>query len=372
MKAGKTLHVVAQELERIRDNAVDYLADSSALTAEARADDVAVLLGDRQDGERFGIRRTAHSHLSGFCEIPARYYNRLLNESRELWAENVNHWLRANSRRRFVRTLDGHLRAFLSDQYRPLDNWEFANAVLPVVAELGGKVESCEITEKRLYLKVVRPDLQAEIMAPNARWGRGHDRVDIVQAGLVLSNSEVGCGRIAVQPAIHTTACTNMMISKTNVFAKTHLGRRLGGGDDDGIERWLSDATRRQRDQVVWAELRDVARAALDGRIFHETVKRLREARQVDLVQKDDQIIPTVEKVANHYGIRDNESEGVLDYFIKGGDLTWYGMHSAVTRYAQDVDSYDRSTELEEIGGRMIETPTNKVRRLLAAVPSAN
>ena len=44
------------------------------------------------------------------------------------------------------------------------------------------------------------------------------------------------------------------------------------------------------------------------------------------------------------------ESSGILDHLIRGGDFTLYGLANAVTRTAQDVESYDRSTEMESIG----------------------
>jgi hypothetical protein len=38
-----------------------------------------------------------------------------------------------------------------------------------------------------------------------------------------------------------------------------------------------------------------------------------------------------------------------------GGDLTSWGLGNAVTRMAQDVPSYDRSTELESIGFEIMQ-----------------
>ena len=37
-------------------------------------------------------------------------------------------------------------------------------------------------------------------------------------------------------------------------------------------------------------------------------------------------------------------------YLITGGDFSLYGLANAVTRFSQDVESYDRATKLEEIG----------------------
>ena len=50
------------------------------------------------------------------------------------------------------------------------------------------------------------------------------------------------------------------------------------------------------------------------------------------------------------FGITEDESNGVLEHLITGGDFSLYGLANAVTRFSQDVESYDRATKLEEIG----------------------
>lgn len=43
--------------------------------------------------------------------------------------ENINRWFQKTPERRMLRTLDGNIRAFLSDRYHRLDNLELAVAV---------------------------------------------------------------------------------------------------------------------------------------------------------------------------------------------------------------------------------------------------
>jgi len=57
-----------------------------------------------------------------------------------------------------------------------------------------------------------------------------------------------------------------------------------------------------------------------------------------------------VELAGSDFGYTKKEGEGILDYLIRGGDLSLYGFANATTRYAQDVGSYDRSTALESVG----------------------
>ena len=62
----------------------------------------------------------------------------------------------------------------------------------------GARFESVELTETKMYLKVVTPRVEFEV-APG----------DVVQAGIVITNSEVGCGTLSVQPLIFRLVCRN-------------------------------------------------------------------------------------------------------------------------------------------------------------------
>ena len=47
----------------------------------------------------------------------------------------------------------------------------------------------------------------------------------------------------------------------------------------------------------------------------------------------------------------------MLKHLIKGGDLSAWALANAVTRAAADLESYDRATEFEALGGKVIELP---------------
>lgn len=75
---------------------------------------------------------------------------------------------------------------------------------------------------------------------------------------------------------------------------------------------------------------------------------------------KDADVVQVIERFGKKLGISEGEQKGVLQHLIQGGDLSKYGVHSAITRYAQDVDDYDRATDLEKAGARVIELPRNE------------
>ena len=357
MKTGRSLEEVAQELSRQRVAKRDFVGDTKGMNFVVNDDDQ-VALEMAGVGDVMPLRQTAHRQFAIHAAIPKPYYDRMLENAPDLLATNMNHWLAQKESKRMVRTLDGQVRALLSNRYRPLDNAELAEAILPSISKYGARVDSCEITDDRFYLKVVRPDLKAEVMPPGAEWGKGHTAVDVVQAGFVAQNSEVGFGALGFYPAIHTIRCTNLATFKEQAMRQTHVGRKHEDGE---YNRYLSDETRQAEDRAFWGKARDLAIAAMDGRVFNDLVKSLQETRE-RRIEAD--VKRTVEVVANKFTMTQEEQEGVLEHLIRGGDLSQYGMHSAITRLSQDVESYDRASELERLGGQIIELPANSWRRV--------
>ena len=62
-----------------------------------------------------------------------------------------------------------------------------------------------------------------------------------------------------------------------------------------------------------------------------------------------------------------DEQSSVLRHLIEGGDLSRFGLMNAVTRTAEDVQSYDRATEIETLGGRILDLAANDWQRIAEA-----
>ena len=227
----------------------------------------------------------------------------------------------------------------MSDRYRRIDNFEVASAVLPIISRMeGAGVESCELTDSRMYLKVVNPRVTAEIK-----------KGDIVQAGVLISNSEVGMGSVTVSPLIYRLVCSNGMIAEDGKLRKYHVGRANESREDFSIYR---NETIEADDKAFLMKLEDSVKAAVDQARFAAIVDKLRESTEATF--QPQQVQQVVELASKEYGFTDSESSGILGHLAAGGDLSLYGLANAVTRQAQDVASYDRSTELEATGYRII------------------
>ena len=359
MKSGKTLVELAQELERQNAAKKDYLVDTRDMEMvmrtnqadENQCDDV--YLNVHSGGlPLFGINEIAHQQIATNLGIPTRYYDKMRGSHPELLVENVNTWLGEDQKTRMIRTLDGTARAYLSDRYRRIDNHQIAQAVLPLISGLpDARVESCEITERRLYLKVVNPRLEAEIVPGDA-----------VQSGLIISNSEVGLGSVQVQPLIFRLVCTNGMVVNDAGTKKKHVGRASEAGEDYSI---FTNETLLADDRAFMLKVRDTVRSIAEQVHFDRVVAMMREAKGAKITTPD--IPKLVELAAKEYTITQDEGAGVLDYLIRGGDLSLYGLANAVTRKAQEADSYDRATELEGIGYNVLSMPARLWRQMNSA-----
>ena len=338
MKSGRSIQDVSREILRQQEAKADYLVATDRLHMDTWGDSPVIRVLDREgidQIEPLEIQQTAHQQIGTYLDIPSKYYDRMLQRDPALLSYNVNRWFQKEPEQKLLRTMDGKARAFLSNRYRRIDNLDIARVVLPIIGEMeGARFESCEITDDRMYLKVVNPRLQAEVVPG-----------DIVQAGIMISNSETGLGAVNIQPLIYRLVCSNGMVINDAKTRRNHVGRAATSEEDFSI---YSNETLLADDHAFVLKIKDTVRAAISEARFAQVVSRMRESTEAMLDTKQ---LPAIVKLASSsFGITEDESNGVLEHLITGGDFSLYGLANAVTRFSQDVESYDRATKLEEIG----------------------
>ena len=248
MKTGLTLTQLAKEIERQRETKRDMIVQSPAIVMQ---DDLTLNLAGQVE---CGVNDLAHNQIGTYTGIPAAYYSKMREQAPQLLATNVNSWMTKFNEPRLVRTLDGRARAVLSDRYRPLENADFAEATLPVLMELGVEIMSCEITEKRLYIKAIDVNVRRD-MPTGKNWGdASHHFFDTVSPAVILSNSEVGEGALKVEAGVFTKLCTNMAIAGSRSMKKYHIGKKHEMLEESNLQHLLSDRTKAMQDirQVLW------------------------------------------------------------------------------------------------------------------------
>lgn len=341
MKIGRTLPDLARELERQLATKLDMIVPTPMMSHETDVDGGTSIHVETPDGlKSFSTTENFRRQLADRLKIPFAYFDRMRTEKPALLDRNVDTWLHGESDLRLVRTLDGCARAFLSERYRRLDNYDLCEHVLPMLQRLpGARFESVELTASRLYLKVVTPGVQAEIQPG-----------DIVQAGVAISNSEVGQGSLSVQPMVYRLICRNGLIAADRSMRKTHVGRQADASAEE-VTFFKTD-TLEADDRAFFLKVRDVVEAAVSEATFTVVASKMRKTLGIRL-QGDP--VKAVEVLATRYLLNEPERNGVLRSLIQAGDLTGYGLVNAVTEVAQLVEDYDRATELEALGGRLLE-----------------
>lgn len=327
------------------------LGKLSLTTAEGRSELIV-------DGiNSFAVSSHAHGQLASKLGIPKAYYDTMLEKQPELLSANVNTWLMAEaSDKLLLRTLDTEtpaLRAVLSNKYRPLDNYDLFEAVAPVLStDPSMRLESCNVSDTKFYLKLVTERIRAEVK-----------QGDVVQAGIVVSNSEVGNGSLLVQPLVYRLVCSNGLISQDSSMRKHHVGKGVNGFDQ-GATEFFRDETRLADDRAFWLKVRDTVAHAFNEQAFQRTVDAMRESTQREITKDPFEV---VEVLSERYNLREVEGKGVIAQLLAGGDLTQYGLVNAITRHSQDIADYDRATEFERLGGTVLELPRTEWNRLAVA-----
>ena len=175
---------------------------------------------------------------------------------------------------------------------------------------------------------------------------------EVIPAGMMV-NSEIGFSKLSVESGWLDSGCTNLAWGFVQgSLHKRHVGARLDIGDE--LYRELTDETRSATDKAVWLQFRDTVKLAITAEGFDARIAKLVEAAQ-EKIEAD--VVEVVNVTAKRFGLSDGLRSNVLRHLIEGGDLSKFGLANAVTSAANEVDDYDRASDLEKLGGQIIELP---------------
>ena len=328
----------------------DFIAPAKRLNAGWRQDGTIVM--EVENNGEFPLQPLAHRQLSSFIKMPADYYDRCKHDAPDLLAKNVNTWLHRmpENNKRMVRTLAGEARAILSNAYARIENDEIADVALPIIMALPGvQIVSCEVTVSRLYIHFVVPTIQGQVKVG-----------DVVQAGGILSNSEVGLGAVRVDGLAWRLMCLNGM--KTgDTFRRAHIGAKA----DDTEALWADD-TKKADDKATLLRVRDMVKAVVDETRFRAQVDKMRVLADPS-AKISGTITSAVEVLTDKVGLPDSMRPSILTSLAEGGDLTAWGLINATTAQAHVADDYDRAVEIEGIGGQLLNLEPAQWREILQA-----
>jgi hypothetical protein len=343
--------------------------------------------------------------LAEKLQIPVAFLRRMREQRTDLYDLNVNGLLHGKSVRKaggdievvhpaddrqFLLRLfrgdeggEGVARAMLSDSYKTIDNLDILTAILTVVRASNVQVEvaKADLTDRRMYVDLIAPQMAA--LAPVllggyrnpfedprvdaqrrgagrregefAYWrgvaerdGMGYDpgTEPVVYAGVRISNSEVGGGAFSIVPRLILQVCRNGMTISQDVVRHVHLGGKL----DTGLIEW-SDATQRKQLDLIMGKTADAMRAFLDPQYLASRLEKI----EADAGKPVDEPNKTIEIVGRSCGFTKAETQNVLDFFIRGGQMTAGGVANAITAFSQTVADADRAGELDAQALRAME-----------------
>ena len=345
------LVTLGAELRRQLATKRDMIADTRRVTFcepdDGERGDTTVCVDLDTGVEEFEITQHAHGQIATHLDIPTKLYRRLHGDHPDLLGGLVNGLFQREPSKRMLRTIDGTVRAFLSDRYRPRDNWDLLDqAVLPVLRDHPGTVEfkECSLSETRMYVKIVLPGHEQPI---TPREG------DVLRGGLIVKNSEVGAGSLVIAPYTDVLVCRNGMIHTEYGQAQRHVGKRIDA-DDEAAREFFSDETIRLDDEAFFAKCRDVVRAVMDESVFQAIARQMRDLAEIRI---DGSPVDAVQILADRHGLTEAESGSILNALIDGGSRSAWGYVNAITRTARDLDDVDRRAELEDLAGQMAARP---------------
>jgi hypothetical protein len=335
--------------------------------------------------------KVADEGISAKLGINLAYLRRLREQRPDLWDANVNGWLHGDQlagyapdeRTFLVRLFQaerdglGVARAFLSDSYKVIDNLDALLASLDGIRQAGVDVEfdGLDLTERRLYARVVAPQVRAwapallasyrspfggEVYIPGRNWtpeqaraaaareGRGYEpgTEPVLFAGFVVSNSEVGDGAWSVTPRIVAEICGNGLQITADVTRAVHLGSR----HEEGVVRYTADTLEKEL-ALITARARDAVATFLSPGYLQAKVTEIERKAGIPVRHPQE----TVRNVAKAAKFSDDIADAILDHFIRGGQLTAGGVMQAVTSVAQTLDDADTAHEIESQALRALD-----------------
>jgi len=273
----------------------------------------------------------------------------------------------------------GVARALLSHKYGIMDNLDVLVAVLQGIRESGLSVHvgACDLSDRRMYVRLecpsvaaLAPRFMANYRSPFDRPG-GPERAggsrdgtsasdwaersaiaanalhvatdapnvgDIVWAGIVISNSDVGQGSRYMAPQVRVLACRNGQTITKDANRRVHLG----AAQEDGVVEWSTD-TRQKELALIQAQAKDSVQAWLSTGYLADTIAEIERQAGVPLTRAPE----TVRTVVTAAGFTKAQAEDVFGFFQAGGTYTAAGVAHAATAYAQTVTSPEVAFDLE-------------------------
>ena len=347
-----TIAELAGEVDRLENMKRDFILPSTY--AEVQNDGHTIHLESNDECYRGQMSDRFIKQLCAHHKVPYTYYQTMVDRKQpELIQLNLNTWLKnpvKGAKSRLFRTYDNQtwqdntFRSYHSNRFLTFDYFHLMQGLMPVLKRLAEEVDGIQfvsmgLTDNKLYLKIIFPNVEAEI--------KGRKVGDIVKSGVLISNSEVGMGSIVVSPFIYRLICLNGMTVNDAGVRRRHLGK----AQDEGELIYKAD-TRKAMHTALQKQLRDHVEECTDPAKFRLTVDKINESAE-EQDQRDPEEV--IEGLGKRFSLAEAEVKTARRSLLEGRDYSRWGFANAITHVANATDNYDRATELQELGGNVIQ-----------------
>ena len=345
MKSQLDLQELAYQLTHQKKK--DVIVDTSNIKFDAKRDedfhrDNTLYLAEID--EAFKVNDVALNQIATKIGLSKKYLDKMSDGHGSILQDNINYWFRNTPKQQMIRTIDGTARAFLSDKYKRVDNDDIAKAVLPILLDKKYDVKSCAITDTKMYIKASLPSLQREVTVG-----------DVVESGVIISNSEVGHGSVDVSPFIYRLVCDNGMKVNDARLNSRHL--TSSQATQDGVYEILSDEAKELDSRALISKVRDVVASTSNEVRFMEQVQAMTDASNIK-IKRPKKVIEILE---NKFSLTKDEGENILENLMHNDTgnkepNVWATVNS-ITKLGNTMEDYDRGTEMQRIGGVLLTMP---------------
>ncbi len=324
-----------QNLKEISANKVDMIIPASSLYINNDT------LSIKNKDLNFKILPWAKRQLAWKLQIPIRFYNRLERDHPQLLNTILTTLLEKSEDRYLVRTLNGEVRAILSDKFKAYESYDIFSSVLDYAMKINKNItfKSAYITDLFVELELVDQGRVYKIDIDG--------KPDLYYTGISIKNSEVGYSAFEVNILLYRQICSNGLISPmfNKNFRRIHIGRKV---EDE--EYWNEDLIAENR--YLINELNNLVHSAFDENNINKILEKLSEYSK--------QSIPSSIKFID-------ASKKVLGLSEQEKDMIWqnlesktrFGFINAITQTAQYFTKIENKKpserlRLEELAGELL------------------
>jgi hypothetical protein len=366
MQNEYTIEELAQRVRVDAERKRDFIAPTTQATVFNGGANI--MLSDGNTNYDGVFSNNARRQLGTHLGIPSQYIEKLQARGMdELVDTNFNQLLHSPVEKatdRLFRTYDNsssvqapnvfrsaHSRSFLTFDYVDL-----MDGVAPVLHQIADKQElrfiSTGLTDDKLYMKIVFPNMQLEVSSKQVN--------DIVECGVIISNSETGHGSIIVRQFIYRLACLNGMTVDEAGTRRRHVGSANARGELN----YQSD-TMISMKQTLTKQLRDHVLDCVNEDKFRATVAKFNASAEDMTAEHEPE--DAIESVGKKFSLSESEVKQAKRSLLEDGDYSRWGFANAITNIAHKSEDYDRATDLQELGGNIINLNPREWKRVALA-----